>query len=129
MSYSFARRIEYVNLPNIASTAGLACAIAWLCGAGPGYAVASIILDEVDGIVARATGQKSTFGAEYDSAIDMCLQGAVAVKIGQPWLLLVTVPLSVAQKDEGVRPPFGSWRAMGMLYALATNRSPVRGRL
>ncbi len=123
-TYLFAYQQKRVNLPNVASTAGLACAIAWLCGAGPGYAVASIILDEVDGIIARATGQTSSFGGEYDSAIDMCLQGAVAVKIGQPWILLITVPLSVAQKDDGVRPAFGSWRALGMIYALATGQSP-----
>lgn len=115
---SFPRRIEQANLPNIASTAGLACAIAWLAGGGPGYAVASIILDEADGTLARLTGQTSSFGGEYDSAIDMCLQGAVAMKIGMPWLLLFTVPMSVADKDKGIKPPFGSFRAIGMAWGL-----------
>ncbi len=124
MNYSFARRIEAVNLPNITSTAGLACAIAWLCGGGPGFAVASIILDEMDGTIARATGQTSKFGGEYDWAIDIALQGAVAVKIGAPWALLVSIPASVAAREGDHRPPFGSWRAMGMVYALATGRSP-----
>lgn len=118
LNRSFPRRIEAANLPNLASSAGLACAIAWLAGAGPAYAVASIILDEVDGTLARMTGQTSSFGAEYDSAIDMCLQGAVAMKIGAPWLLIFTVPISVAGKIKGERPMLGSWRALGMGYGL-----------
>lgn len=118
LARSFPRRLEYVNLPNVASSAGLACAIAWLAGAGPAFAVASIILDEVDGTLARMTGQTSSFGAEYDSAIDMCLQGAVAMKIGMPWLLLATVPISVAGKIRGERPMVGSWRAVGMAYGV-----------
>ncbi len=125
MNYSFARKFETnVNFPNVVSTAGLACAVAWLCGGGPGFAVASIILDEMDGTIARATGQTSTFGAEYDWAIDIALQGAVAVKIGHPVMLLLSVPASVAARESDTRPPFGSWRAMGMLYALATGQSP-----
>lgn len=116
---AFARRVPDANLPNAASTVGLACAVAWLMGAGPAYAVASIILDEVDGTLARMTGQTSSFGAEYDSAIDMALQGAVAMRIGCPLLLLATIPISVASKMRGEKPMLGSWRALGMTYALA----------
>ncbi len=120
----FARTLDTpINIPNLLSTAGLASAIAWLLGGGPWWAVASIVLDEMDGTVARMTGQTSAFGAEYDSAIDMCLQGAVAVKVGCPWLLLVTVPLSVHQKIQGGKPAFGSWRAIGMMAGMALNKN------
>jgi phosphatidylglycerophosphate synthase len=119
LTRSFPRRIEHANLPNAASTVGLVCAVAWLMGAGPGFAVASIILDEVDGTLARMTGQTSSYGAEYDYTIDIALQGAVAMKIGAPWLLLVTVPISAAGKIKGGRPMLGSWRALGMVYGIA----------
>lgn len=109
------------NVPNTLSTLGLVSAVAWLMGAGPGYAIVSIVLDELDGTFARIFGQTSKFGGEYDSAIDMCLQGAVAVKIGAPWLLVFTVPLSVAEKIAEKKKggfEFGSYRGAMMSYAL-----------
>jgi phosphatidylserine synthase len=115
---SFPRRLHLANIPNTASTLGLATAVVWLMGGGPEFAIASIVLDEIDGTLARVLNQKSGFGAEYDSAIDMCLQGAVAMKLGAPWLLLFTVPYSVYEKTKDKKPMFGSWRAMGMTYAV-----------
>lgn len=114
----FPRKIKAANVPNLVSTIGLGTAVAWLMGAGPGFAIVSIMLDEMDGTIARLTGQTTKFGAEYDFAIDMVLQGAAAVKIGAPWLLLVTVPLSTSFKASGKRPWFGSFRANMMSYGV-----------
>lgn len=110
------------TVPNMASTLGLLSALIWLGGGGPGFAIASIVLDEIDGTLARLLKQKSKFGGEYDYAIDIALQGATAFKLGAPWLLAFSVPASAWLRTRGEQPPFGSFRATLMSLALIKAR-------
>ena len=110
------------TVPNMASTLGLVSALIWLGGGSPAFAMISIVLDEIDGTLARLLGQKSRFGGEYDYAIDIALQGATAVKLGAPWLLAVTVPASAWLRMRDTQPPFGSVRAALMSVALLKGR-------
>lgn len=103
-----------INLPNAITLLGYASAIVWLVGGSPWFAVASIIADELDGRIARATKQETSFGKELDWAVDLTLTGAVAMRIGMPYLLPIFTTLQVAAHDRGERPNIGSVRA-GMM--------------
>jgi hypothetical protein len=107
-----------INLPNAITLVGYASAIAWLVGGSPWFAIASIIADELDGRVARATGQETSFGKELDWATDLTLTGAVAMRTGMPYLLPIMTTLQVARHDRGERPPIGSLRAVLMLLSI-----------
>jgi CDP-diacylglycerol--glycerol-3-phosphate 3-phosphatidyltransferase len=58
----------------LAALAGAAVSAGWLLG-GAGLVVASGLCDVLDGVVARATGRSSRFGALLDSTIDRLSDG------------------------------------------------------
>lgn len=110
------------NCPNFISLVGLATSIGWLVTGNKAMGVASILADELDGPVARATCQTSSYGSQLDYAIDVAMTGAVFYKIKHPWLLLGIVPTQAFLRDQGYAPSFGSFRALGMAYGIVKGK-------
>jgi len=80
VAYLVRRRVN----PNVITTIGTACTIAAAVIYGAGHiSIAGWVLgltaifDVLDGLVARRTGQETTFGAFYDSTLDRISDGAV----------------------------------------------------
>ncbi len=88
------RRRGIYLLPNAFTTAGLFCgfyAIVMAMGQKFDYAAIAIfsamLLDAVDGRVARLTNTQSEFGAQYDSLADMVSFGAAPALVVYVWAL------------------------------------------
>ena len=88
------RRRGIYLLPNLFTTAALFAGFYAIVQAMNGNfessAVAvfiAMVLDGLDGRVARLTGTQSEFGAEYDSMSDMVSFGAAPALIGYEWAL------------------------------------------
>lgn len=113
------REHPHLNLPNTVTVLGLGAGALWLAGYGWGWGIASVIADEIDGPIARATGQTSEFGANLDWAGDMAMLGGVAVKLNAPWLIPVLLPLMVQQHTDDPYEGQLSARAVLMLGAIA----------
>ncbi len=117
--YALARPDENVPvLPNAISLAGYAAALLYLKGGNPAWCIASILADEMDGRVARATGQTSEFGGALDWGIDVTLTGLFLDRVD---LLAALPPITAAQayfRSKETRPPVLSARAIIMLYTL-----------
>ncbi len=89
-----ARKGIYI-LPNLFTTASLFCGfysiIASIGGHFPQAAVAiilSIVLDGLDGKIARFTRTTSRFGAEYDSLSDLVAFGVAPAVLAYAWALM-----------------------------------------
>lgn len=104
--------------PNVVSILGYFAAIAYLQGASPWFAVASIAADELDGRLARATGQTSNLGADLDWGIDVTLTGLFADRLGILWLLPPITGAQAYLRSQGHKPTILSGRALMMLVAL-----------
>lgn len=107
------------NLPNAITLSGYGATIAWLAGGPWWLAVYSLVADEIDGEVARSTGQTSNFGSLLDWAVDLSLTALILVKLGAPWLLLAITPVQVYLRERGWTPSCGSARAFLTVVALA----------
>lgn len=92
-------------LPNLFTTANLFAGFyAMICAVNGNFYVASaavfvaMVLDGVDGRVARMTNTQSAFGAEYDSLSDMVAFGVAPALLSYQWALkeLGNVGLTVA---------------------------------
>jgi CDP-diacylglycerol--serine O-phosphatidyltransferase len=88
------RRRGIYLLPNAFTTAGLFCgfyAIVMAMGQKFDYAAiaifAAMLLDAIDGRVARLTNTQSEFGAQYDSLADMVSFGAAPALVVYIWAL------------------------------------------
>jgi CDP-diacylglycerol--serine O-phosphatidyltransferase len=88
------RRRGIYLLPNAFTTAGLFCgfyAIVMAMGQKFDYAAiaifAAMVLDAIDGRVARLTNTQSEFGAQYDSLADMVSFGAAPALVVYIWAL------------------------------------------
>jgi CDP-diacylglycerol--serine O-phosphatidyltransferase len=88
------RRRGIYLLPNAFTTAALFCgfyAIVMAMGAKFDYAAiaifAAMVLDAIDGRVARLTNTQSEFGAQYDSLSDMVSFGAAPALVVYVWSL------------------------------------------
>lgn len=88
------RRRGIYLLPNAFTTAGLFCgfyAIVMAMGQKFDYAAiaifAAMVLDSIDGRVARLTHTQSEFGAQYDSLADMVSFGAAPALVVYVWAL------------------------------------------
>lgn len=115
-----------VNLPNALTLASLALGVWWVADGPDWAAVASVILDELDGRIARATGQTSEFGSTYDWATDVLLTALSLQKVGAPWQAIPVVATGqVVLREEGYRPPFLSARGVVMLYGVAKNQGYI----
>ena len=101
-----------VNLPNGMTLVGYGCAVYWLMGGSPWFAVASVLLDELDGLVARQTGQQTQYGGLLDWGVDLTLTGLVGRRLGILPVVPVITATQVYLREKGVHPKFGSARAL-----------------
>ena len=81
-------------LPNLFTTGALFCGfyaiISSMSGAYENAAIAifvAMVLDGLDGRVARLTNTSSAFGAEYDSLADMVSFGVAPALVAYNWVL------------------------------------------
>ncbi len=100
----------------------------WWCVGGPAWAaLASILLDELDGRYARATGTTSERGALLDWGADVTLTPMALMRLGinvgiGPIAIVAAPALLYTQahlKSGGYRPEVGSARAVIMLAGVA----------
>jgi hypothetical protein len=108
--------------PNVVSVLGYLAAIAYLTGSSAWFAVASIAADELDGRLARATGQTSKLGGDLDWGIDVTLTGLFADRLGILWVLPAITGAQAYLRSEGHKPTILSGRAVLMLLALYRTR-------
>jgi len=114
-----------LNVPNLLTFASLGLGVWWTVGGGPPWsAVASVLLDELDGRVARATGETTRFGATFDWAGDLVLTGLVLNKLGAAEAIPIVTTGQVVFREAGYRPPVLSIRGALMLYGVATDQQP-----
>lgn len=116
------REHPHLNIPNTVTVLGLGAGALWLAGFCWGWGIASIIADEIDGPIARATGQTSEYGANLDFYGDMAMLGAVVMKLNAPWLIPVLVPYLAAQKTDEPYDGQLSARAVLMLAAIGLGK-------
>ncbi|PJX12649.1 CDP-diacylglycerol--serine O-phosphatidyltransferase [Halomonas sp. 141] len=88
------RRKGIYLLPNLFTTSalfsGFFAVVAWINGEFTSAAVAifiAMVLDGLDGRVARMTNTQSAFGAEYDSLSDMISFGMAPALVAFTWIL------------------------------------------
>lgn len=115
------------TLPDAVTLAGYGLGVYWSLG-GPTWAgVVSVIADEVDGRLARATGATTTHGGELDWGADVALTPLALARLGRevghPALALAAAPpvlyVQAMLRDASWRPTVGSARAAITLAAIA----------
>lgn len=111
--------VDPLNWPNAITLSGYAAALAWLAGGSPAWVLWSLAADELDGEVARATGEASSLGAELDWGVDICLAAVMSIRLGAWWAAPLLLFGQTMLHDDGIRPHVGSARALGMIAALA----------
>lgn len=114
------------NLPNAMTLASLGLGAWWAAGGPDWAALVSVALDELDGRVARATGQTSEFGSLYDWGSDLVLTALAMNRVGAPWQAVpVVTTAQILMRQNGTRPSFGSARAAVMVYGVARNKGYI----
>lgn len=115
------------TLADLVTATGYGLGLWWAFG-GPTWAgVTSIVLDELDGPIARAMGQTSERGSALDWGADVSLTAVSALRLGQatgkPVAALGAAPVllygQAHLRGQGYRPPLGSARAVLMLATMA----------
>lgn len=100
----------------------------WWCLGGPTWAaIASIVGDELDGRIARATNTTSERGSALDWGADVALTPLALMRLGRETghekAALVAAPgvlfIQAQLRADSWRPPVGSARAAVMLTAIA----------
>jgi phosphatidylglycerophosphate synthase len=81
--------------PSAVTFLGHALAVAWLLGAPLWLGVVGLACDAADGWCARRLGTSSTYGAEYDWAVDITVCAVVLARLGVLPVALLLVPLQV----------------------------------
>lgn len=119
-------RPPVVNVPNAITVAGYVATLGWLAGGPPALAIAGIVADEVDGRVARATGQTSELGSLLDWGTDLTLTGLTAHRAGLIWTLPIVTPAQVYMRERGMRPTVGSARAAFTAIALLRDAAKAK---
>lgn len=109
-------------LPSAITFGGYALSLAWLTGGPAWMGIAGIAADELDGRVARATGQTSEYGSLLDWSVDLSMTALTLGRLGALWALPVVTAAQVYLRDAEWRPTFGSARAALMLYAIGAGR-------
>lgn len=98
----------------------------WWCLGGPTWAgITSIVADEVDGRLARATGIACDRGGELDWGVDVALVPLSLLRLGreikQPYAVAASIPILYGQahlRGQGFHAPVGSPRAVIMLTTM-----------
>ena len=108
-----------INLPNAVTLGGYALGLWWVAGGPAWAAIVSIVADEVDGAIARKTGESTEFGSKFDWASDVILTALTLRKLDAPfWTIPAATIGQVALRDKNISPPLGSLRAGLMLYGV-----------
>ena len=127
---------EGVTLPDVVTAVGYGLGVWWSLG-GPSWAgVASVVADELDGRLARATGTSTTHGSSLDWGADVALTPLALARLGrelgQPAIApLAAPPVLLAQamlRASDVRPTVGSARAAVTLAAIGVHEYRKRRR-
>ena len=116
-----------VTAPDLVTLAGYGLGL-WWAADGPAWAgLLSILADEVDGRLARATGTTTAHGSALDWGADVALVPPTLARLGRE-LGVGSVPGLVASpavllaqshlRADGERPSVGSARAVAMLAAI-----------
>jgi phosphatidylglycerophosphate synthase len=118
------------SAPDIITVTSYALGFWWALG-GPHWAgIASIVGDELDGRLARATYTCSERGSALDWGADVALTPLALMRLGrtvgyEKGALLAAPPLLYMQasmKAKGMRPTVGSARAVVMLSAMFADK-------
>lgn len=108
-----------VNVANTITLVGYGLGLWWVAGGPAWSAVASILLDEVDGVVARERGETTQFGSTLDWGSDIILTALTLRRLRAPlWMIPTATLAQVYLRNEGFRPPLGSLRAGLMLFGV-----------
>lgn len=125
---------EGITLADAVTLTGYGLGVWWSIG-GPTWAgLASIVADEVDGRLARATGTTTEHGSSLDWGADVALTPLALMRLGnelgRPGLApLAAAPVLFAQamlRASSVRPVFGSARAAVTLAAIGVRYARKR---
>ena len=126
--WTYERRVKsdrpYKNLPNAITFLGYCSQLIWVVG-GHAYwpaALVGLIADEVDGLVARLTGDSSEFGSMFDWGTDLTMTGIVALRAGMVWTLPFTTLAQVVMRVNDTKPACGSMRAVYTIIAIGRGR-------
>ncbi len=118
------------TLPDLVTLTGYGLGL-WWCLGGPTWAgVASMLSDELDGRLARATRQTSERGSHLDWGADVTLTPLALLRLGRtvgnvPLAMAAAPPVLLLQADlraRGERPAIGSARTAIMLAAMVAER-------
>lgn len=118
------------TLPDVVTLASYGLGL-WWCLGGPTWAgVASMLGDELDGRLARATKQTSERGGHLDWGADVALTPLALLRLGKtvgnvPLAMAAAPPLLLLQADmraRGERPAIGSARAAIMIAAMIAEK-------
>jgi phosphatidylglycerophosphate synthase len=115
-----------LTLPNAITISGQASMLAWLAGASPWFLAWGLAADELDGKVARATGQTSEAGSALDWGVSVSLSSLMLWQLGAPWAIPVVLFSQAILRGQDWGPPVGSWAAVIALYGFFTGRLPAR---
>jgi hypothetical protein len=108
-----------LNSANAITIAGYALGLWWIAGGPAWAAVASVLADEADGMVARERGETSRFGSELDWGSDIILTALTLRKLQAPmWSLPAATLGQCWLRSQDWRHPLGSMRAGLMLYGV-----------
>jgi phosphatidylglycerophosphate synthase len=112
-----------LNVANAITVAGFAAGVAWWAGAGAGFGVLSIVADELDGRIARATNTTTELGSLLDWSSDVVLTTLALERLDAPtWTIPAATVGQTYLRSRNIRPPIGSLRALLMLVAMARDR-------
>lgn len=107
------------TLPNALTLIGYGLGLWWVAGGPAWSAVVSVVLDELDGRLARALGSCSSLGSKLDWTTDIVLTAMTLGKLGaRPALIVGTTGVQTFLRDHEHRPRVGSARALLMLYGV-----------
>lgn len=124
-----ARRGESITMPDVVTMVGFGLGLWWSVGGPASAGIASIVLDEVDGRLARATNTTTEHGYALDWGQDVALTPLALARLTRELGygnagLVAAPPVLLAQsmlRSDGWRPPVGSARAAAMIAAIAVN--------
>jgi hypothetical protein len=130
-------RREGITLPDVVTVVGYGLGVWWSLG-GPSWAgLASVVADEIDGRLARATGTSTSHGSSLDWGADVALTPLALARLGKELgmpALAQTIgpPVLLAQammRGSEWRPTVGSARAAVTIAAIGIHeRRRRRGR-
>lgn len=88
-------------LPNAITFIGHALTLAWLCGAPWPVGLLGLILDAIDGAVARRLKATTEYGSLYDWTVDVTCAAVIASRLDIVPLLAIIVPAQAWLRLKG----------------------------